>query len=596
MNLYQVFELGDVTALAAHLTQEPDDVSFALQEAAQGERLDLLECVLSQHPSQWDLDVGLEYAAKRRGGADFVRVLLAAGASPAASDDHFPLWAAARAGGVESLRLLLAAGADPNAHMSGDHDDPDGWKIPLLAAIRNGVAAAVAVLLDADADVNMVTPTLHRPLDIAEELGDASIIHDLRERGARVLAPEELKIHQAARRGFMARVQELLPAVSPSERRRALTSAVQEEQFAVAAAILEYGEIGDCGDALVSAVVKKQIALAAVILDHGGIEEHKLIIALGQCIAFDVPEVVPLLIAAGVDRDSPDNYYKAPPIVLAADRGRVSIVRDLLDAGVDLQARDERGRNALAAARSRGRTEIIRLLKAAGATARTPAAIAKATRQKLAADVRNAWHPQLGGTAATGNLSQFGGLPCLRSDEVWPACAECAAPLTFFVQVDLSRTPKAARETVGVGLLQLFHCTTCNFGSHLVRIVAPADVATPAKEPTGAHVFPARPIIGWGRAVKDYPYREADESALLPEERAVVFKLNRQGDKLSGWPNWVQDPDYPRCPDGDHRMTGLILQIDSNHGVAHTWGDNGVGFIVQCPQHRDRVAFLWQSA
>ncbi|MEV1246737.1 DUF1963 domain-containing protein [Nonomuraea sp. NPDC049750] len=156
----------------------------------------------------------------------------------------------------------------------------------------------------------------------------------------------------------------------------------------------------------------------------------------------------------------------------------------------------------------------------------------------------------------------------------------CEAPLTFFVQIDLSRTPKAAREAFGLGLLQLFPCTTCNpyhpFSSgDLVRIVDPAGAVTPVKEPEGARVLPVRPIIGWGRAAKDYPYREADEPALLPDEREVVFTLNRQGDKLGGWPSWAQDPDYPRCPHGDHRMTQPILQIDSNHGVAHTWGDNG---------------------
>ncbi|MFC7585796.1 ankyrin repeat domain-containing protein [Nonomuraea antimicrobica] len=573
MNLSEIFERGDVAALGAHLKQQPDDVGSVLQMAAQSERLDLLECVLSHRPPRWDLDVGLGYAARRRGAAAFVRVLLAAGASPAATDDRSPLWAAARAGAVENLQLLLAAGADPNARAEGDHDDPDGCKIALLAAIRSGVAAAVTELLAAGADVNVVTPALYRPLDVADDLGDATIIRHLRERGAKVLGPEELDLDQAVRRGFLARVQELLPTADSQDR----------------------------GDALVSAVQKKNGSVAGAIVEVGGIEDHKLVLALGQCIAFDVPEVVPLLIAAGVDRDSPANYYKAPPIVLAAARGRTSIVRDLLDAGVDLQVRDQWGQNALAAARENGRTEIVRMLRAAGAAARTPAAIAKAARQKLAASTRSAWLPQLDGPAATGDPSQFGGLPWLRSTEVWPACESCEAPLTFFVQLDLSRTPKAAREAFGLGLLQLFHCTTCNpyhpFSSgDLVRIVDPADAVTPVKEPEGAQVLPVRPITGWGRAVKDYPYREADESALLPEEREVVFTLNRQGDKLGGWPNWVQDPDYPRCPHDDHRMTQPILQIDSNHGVAHTWGDNGVGFIVQCPQHRDQVTFLWQCA
>ncbi|MEU7742386.1 DUF1963 domain-containing protein [Nonomuraea sp. NPDC049158] len=241
------------------------------------------------------------------------------------------------------------------------------------------------------------------------------------------------------------------------------------------------------------------------------------------------------------------------------------------------------------------------MLRAAAAAARTPAAIAKATRQKLAAGTRSAWLPQLDGPAATGDPSQFGGLPWLRATEVWPACGGCEAPLTFFVQVDLSRTPKAARDPFGLGLLQLFHCTTCNpyrpFSSgDLVRIVDPADAVTPAKEPEGARVLPVRPITGWGLAVKDYPYREADESALLPEEREIVFTLNRQGDKLGGLAGLDTRSRLPALPPW-RPSNDTADPADRLQPWRRTpWGDNGVSFLVQCPQHREEVTFLWQCA
>ncbi|MDW6057159.1 DUF1963 domain-containing protein [Streptomyces sp. FXJ1.4098] len=206
--------------------------------------------------------------------------------------------------------------------------------------------------------------------------------------------------------------------------------------------------------------------------------------------------------------------------------------------------------------------------------------------------------PLIGATDGDGQpgASRFGGLPWLGADEPWPRCADCAAPLTFFVQLDLAGAPKQARD-LGTGLLQLFHCTACNpyrafSGGHLVRVVDAAGQASSPTPPDGVPLFPERPIAGWARAVRDYPYREADESELLPEERAAVFGLNRQGDKLGGWPNWVQDPGYPNCPRGDHRMTQPVLQIDSGRGVPHVWGDYGAGYIVQCPTHRDQVAFL----
>ncbi|MEV1246738.1 hypothetical protein [Nonomuraea sp. NPDC049750] len=50
MNLYELFEHGDVAALTTHLEQQPDSAGDVLQMAAQSERLDLLECVLSHRP------------------------------------------------------------------------------------------------------------------------------------------------------------------------------------------------------------------------------------------------------------------------------------------------------------------------------------------------------------------------------------------------------------------------------------------------------------------------------------------------------------------------------------------------------------------
>jgi ankyrin repeat protein len=560
--------------LTAHLKLQPDDVYPAMSCAAREDRLDLLACALDHRPSQSSLDFVLTDACMRPGAGAVIRALLDAGAdanaAPSGTADDFPLWTAATSGDAENVRLLLGAGADPNVH-GEDFQHPDKWKIPLVAAIRSAAVSAIAMLLDAGADANLVTPTLRRPLDIAQDLGDPAVIRLLRERGARVVVPDDLDLGQAARRGFVARVRVLLPEASPQ----------------------------DLGDALIQAVQEKQAEAAAAILEHGGVEPGLLGPALGQCIAFHLPEVVTPLIDAGVNLDAADNYYRTPPLVLAAERGQAEVVSALLAAGADLQARNEEGENALAAARNGGENEVVRLLEAAGATARTPAEIRTATKQKLSASARKAWVPRLDGEVGEGDLSRFGGLPWLRAGETWPACGDCDAMLTFFVQVDLGRVPAAAREDFGPGLLQLFHCIACDPMRPLapdngVRIIDPVGGAAVEDAPAGVQVFPQRPITGWAGTPEDYPHGEGNESALLPEERAVVFSLNRQGDKLGGWPNWVQDPAYPRCPHGDHRLDRMVLQIDSHRGVPYMWGDNGVGFVLQCPHHRDQVAFTWQ--
>jgi len=564
--LQPIIDAGDPVALTAQLDRGGDFVSEALQLLAwRAERLDLLECVLRSRPTQWDLDVGLDFAAHRRGSAPFVRALLAAGA--AVEGNHGALWNAAAAGDDENLRLLLAAGGDPNVPHGHGED-----RLPLVAAIRSGVAAAVEVLLDGGADPNEIGPDLRRPIDVAEECGDATIVRLLIGRGARTVSPDDLDLEQAAYGGFLDRVRALLAGASPEQRGLALHCAV-----------------------------RTHTAIVEAILTHGDVAPWRLQDAFGTCVVNDTLDVVPLLLAAGVDPDAPIRHFGEPPVVFAAGAGRVDMLRLLLGAGADLAARSEDGENALAAARRNGRTAAVRFLESVGATARTPAQIKATAKEKLAGVVRSSWKPRLSvGVGRSGDPSRFGGLPALRPAETWPGCADCGGLLTFFVQVDLARTPKAVRELFGPGLLQLFYCTACRphrpfSGGQRVRIVDPTDTLDVQQAPAGVQVFDKQPIFSWGAALNDFPLEEG-HVPLEAEEHAIVHKLNRQGDKLSGWPNWVQDPEYPLCPQGAHRLSQLILQIDSGRGVAHTWGDNGVGFILQCPHHRDQVTFLWQSA
>lgn len=64
------------------------------------------------------------------------------------------------------------------------------------------------------------------------------------------------------------------------------------------------------------------------------------------------------------------------------------------------------------------------------------------------------------------------------------------------------------------------------------------------------------------------------------------------GDKLYGWPYWVQSVEYP-----SDRKTGalmqLLFQIDSDINVPYMWGDSGVGHLTQSPDDADELAFGW---
>ena len=64
------------------------------------------------------------------------------------------------------------------------------------------------------------------------------------------------------------------------------------------------------------------------------------------------------------------------------------------------------------------------------------------------------------------------------------------------------------------------------------------------------------------------------------------------GDKLFGWPYWVQGVEYPGCPQCGERME-MVFQIDSQNNLPFMFGDTGCGHITQCPVHKEVVTFGW---
>jgi hypothetical protein len=237
---------------------------------------------------------------------------------------------------------------------------------------------------------------------------------------------------------------------------------------------------------------------------------------------------------------------------------------------------------------------------------------------------RQAWTPRVvedEGAAA----SRFGGVPWLAAGEDWPRCGDCARPLPFFLQLDLASVPTALDRRFGEGLLQLFYCTECDGGfeafarSHRVRVLRGA--AAPATAVPGeVELFPVRAIVGWEEMADlpdpaehedleigysyDFAARiarvdcpEVGLSAELPFDEggdalAETVATAATGDKLAGWPSWVQNVEYPTCPRCQERMR-YVFQLDSEDNVPYMWGDAGTGHITQCPQHLDVVTFTW---
>ena len=251
------------------------------------------------------------------------------------------------------------------------------------------------------------------------------------------------------------------------------------------------------------------------------------------------------------------------------------------------------------------------------------ARILEALRPWRAKHRRTAWRPIVRDAPGP---SQFGGTPWTSSDAPWPDCGICGERLTPLLQLDLASLPDRGH---GDGYLQLFYCVRedCQgqggwepFGDDLsrVRVVRPSGPADPA--PGDVELFPAKGIVAWTE-MDDYP--KGDEHTELGLRYTYDFKAGtvrlecpelgldfknvvdsmlcenvanaEAGDKLGGWPCWIQGVEYPSCPRCSKRM-GLIFQLDSEHHVPFMFGDAGVGYLTQCPEHKDVVAFGWSCS
>ena len=78
-------------------------------------------------------------------------------------------------------------------------------------------------------------------------------------------------------------------------------------------------------------------------------------------------EVVELLVAAGAGVND-ENIYGWTPLMFASQKGHAAVVRQLIKAGADVQVRDKSGWNALLYATSGNHVEVINELEEAGAS------------------------------------------------------------------------------------------------------------------------------------------------------------------------------------------------------------------------------------
>jgi len=224
----------------------------------------------------------------------------------------------------------------------------------------------------------------------------------------------------------------------------------------------------------------------------------------------------------------------------------------------------------------------------------------------------------------------------------------------LFWTVTLAELSLEAQALDGSGLLQLFYCMQegakrdglCRCEGfeyfaecHLTRIVQPVGTGAVVSIPEGMGRFKPKTIVRW-ETCDDFPHNddlhlfglsityttrkrkiiqvECPGAGVTPElfpaelrDRFDYFDEEELdpigGEKLGGWPNWLQTTGYPDCPTCGTRMR-LVFQTlpDLEYKVPipvrhETWvqeylelGDGGMGYIMQCPAHPHVLTFGWQ--
>ncbi|WP_444915317.1 DUF1963 domain-containing protein [Microbulbifer sp. TRSA007] len=229
-------------------------------------------------------------------------------------------------------------------------------------------------------------------------------------------------------------------------------------------------------------------------------------------------------------------------------------------------------------------------------------------KSKLSPYRKIAWEPQTQEQVTEISDSKFCGMPLLTA-EGWPECGNCNEPMQLFVQLNSKDLPEASNTPFGDGILQVFYCvnenSSCeadcdtwaaNSKATLLRILPLNIPAQTEVTLTPSSDYPELKITGW-EELEDYPDTfELEELGVELSEDEEDFLCEDEvpfsGEKLLGWPHWVQGIEYQSCKICNKQMQ-FIFQIDSSGNIPYMFGDSGCAHISQCTEHKEQLAMAW---
>mmetsp|Transcript_15208 Transcript_15208/g.32964 ORF Transcript_15208/g.32964 Transcript_15208/m.32964 type:complete len:285 (+) Transcript_15208:101-955(+) len=215
--------------------------------------------------------------------------------------------------------------------------------------------------------------------------------------------------------------------------------------------------------------------------------------------------------------------------------------------------------------------------------------------------------------------SRIGGRPFLLPGESWPCVEGSDKKMSFVYQIRLDSMPREVQDAMGhtSGLFQVFFDTDLpgfdinnDKGYYLVRVVpqeeidvAEGSVRDVSVPPGLVMLSPCCEITGVTPCV-DLPHVD-DVLDMMPEELKqaegasdVAYALQdaevmmpHGGDKLAGWPDWCQGPEWGLTDEGGHFVH--VMQVEASHTRNLMIGDAGTLIIQRHPTDANHWRLGW---
>lgn len=302
------------------------------------------------------------YRASKRGVTPILKLLLTKAKDLGITitpdeDDYFPLHLAAEGGHASALQELLDAGLNPNQLGYCDSIEETFNPVPPLhAAVVGGNKDCIRALLDRHVNVNETGFTEKTALYHAAEQDDLEAVQLLLQAGAdpnHHNEYDEMAIHFAARHGNVPMIKLLAERGSDldfigEDFENPIVAAISKGHTQAAETLLE------CGASIWAEYEGTRATALHVATKHNNIKIVEKI--LGDASLIDDPEERSRYI------NTRNRKYKTA-LHLAAETGKLEIVKKLVEAGASTVILDREGQTPILAAARKGQIQICEYLR-----------------------------------------------------------------------------------------------------------------------------------------------------------------------------------------------------------------------------------------